>query len=56
MNIEQIRDDWFADLEGKSDEFKAGANSALEIIIKIGHQGFAGDSCDFSDWLKDKLC
>lgn len=51
MNI----DEWFADLENKSDEFKAGAESALKMIIKESGD-FAGDACDFAEWLKDKLC
>lgn len=54
MNIDDIRDEWLADLEGKSDEFKAGAQSALKMIIEIS-KNFAGDACDFSEWLKDKL-
>lgn len=55
MSIENLRDDWFADLESKSDEFKAGAHSALQMIIAIGHKGFSGDCDDLAHWLEDKL-
>lgn len=54
MEITELRDAFFENMEGQSDEWKAGAMAALKMVLETSGN-FGGDAVDFYEWLEEKV-